>query len=165
MKRSGFTLAETMITLFLIALIFGVVAALIQNGYRVLSFQSKKERSTLAAQVALDRLCSELREATAVDSTGPTLEFRKVDKSVTGRFDTASPPTDYPFGSLITVRYSTDGQGFLLRQAGGQSAVLAEGVSGFNCTLTGARMEIALGVQEQTLLRSLSTVVLLPGLQ
>lgn len=154
-----------MITLFLIALVFGVVAALIRNGYRVLSFQSKKERSTLAAQVALDRLCSELREATNVDATGPSLEFRKVDKSVLGRFDTVTPPTNYPFGSLITVRYSTDGQGFLVREAGGQSAALAEGITGFNSALTGARMDIALSVQEQTLLRRLSTVVLMPGLQ
>ncbi len=163
-RSPGYTLAETLITLFLMAMVFGVVAVLITRGYRVLTFQSQKERTTLAAQVALDRMTAELREATAVDVVGPQLTFRKIDKSVAGRFDLTTPPTTYPLGDEIAVTYQTDGAGNLMRLVGGQSQLIVEGVTGFTCSLTGPRLDAALSVQEATRITRLSTVVFLPGL-
>ncbi|MEW6282180.1 MAG: hypothetical protein AB1758_26475 [Candidatus Eremiobacterota bacterium] len=161
--RRAFSLAEVVITLFLVALVFGVVAVLISKAYRVLSFQTMKQRSALAAQVALDRISAELREATAVTGTGGRLDFRKIDKSVPGRFDLASPPSNYPFGTEIAVSYRSDGRGNLVRVVGGQTQVVVEGVTGFACSTVGPRLDLALSIQEQQRVRRVSTAVFLPG--
>lgn len=168
--RKAVSLAEAIITMFLVSLVFGAAAQMIGEAHRVIRFQSYKTASQQGAQLALQRMLSESREAVNITAVGPsTLELIKVDPSIP-RF-VASPPSPWnPLSNFLTVRYFLTGDR-LMRQvtvgASGTSAtqVLAESVSGLvTALLPNGNLEITLSFQEEKKVQTWRTQVKLPSL-
>lgn len=143
-NKRGLSLLETVITLGLLSVVFGMVASLLFTGYKVVRAQDYKTQANQAVQLALVRICNEVREACKIVSTGDHVELLKIDPSV-NRFNKADRYAD-----TLRVRYSLNGEGLLLRTAGppsGTSEVqtLADGIWGINCTYDpGENFEIQL---------------------
>ena len=132
-RRSGLSLLETIITLGLLSVVFGMVASLLFTGYRVVRAQDYKTQANQAVQLALVRICNEVREACKIVSTGNHVELLKIDPSA-NRFNKANRYDD-----VLRIRYEPNGEGLLLRIAGppsGTSEVqtLADGIWGLTCS-------------------------------
>ena len=140
-RRLGLTLLEGVFALFLIGLVFGLVADLLFGAYKVLRFQANKNQANQAIQFALSRICSEIREAATIEGIGPEVKLLKVDASQAnvGASGLDQPANRYRY--TVRVRYYTDGFGLLLREvtpispAAGAPSVqtVAEGITGLSC--------------------------------
>ncbi|MEW6278398.1 MAG: hypothetical protein AB1758_07255 [Candidatus Eremiobacterota bacterium] len=175
MKR-GVTLAEVLLTMFLFILMLGVAGTLVREYSGVLRHSSSKERTLRSALVGLDRIDCELAQAHAVVSPATStpvslLEFRKLDP---GAARLPAPPTPVPAGWAphdpayeVTVRYRVL-QGTLIREVvgGGAPMAVVQGPQGLNAVLLpNGNVEVSLSIQEDKLLRTLSTEVFLPSLR
>ena len=140
-KRLAFTLLEGVFAVFLIGLVFGLVADLLFGASKVLRFQANKNQANQAIQFALSRICSEVREAAKIEATGPEVRILKADSSQPNLGASGMDAPANRFRYVVRIRYYTDGQGNLLREvtpvspAAGAAAVqtLAEGITGLNC--------------------------------
>ncbi len=61
--RRAFTLLETLITIFLVALVFGLFMVLLRDSFMITRRLSSKDEARRAAQIGLDRILCEAREA------------------------------------------------------------------------------------------------------
>lgn len=182
-SRSAFTLLEGLITLFLFLIVLVVFSSLAREYSRVTRFSNAKQQSMLAASVGLEGASRELRGAVAMlqpSTTGSnttTLSFRIVNPNLTTRLTPAVTPPRVPVlnlnapPNLLTVEYSCNGESLLRRvlDAGGvllSTQVAAHGVRGFSAQWNSNRTStLALTVQEETRLRTLTqSVLLLEGL-
>ncbi|MBI3925649.1 MAG: hypothetical protein HY319_08925 [Armatimonadetes bacterium] len=147
MRRRAFSLAEAVIASFLIFLILGVAATLVQGYSRVMRDSSGKERTHLAAQLALERVRAEV--ASAIEVLDPTagsnteLKFDKLDPRAARLPDPLPDPLPADWepwepADRITVRYFIDG-GNLMREASGPGGAVVEtitrGIEGFLVTV------------------------------
>ncbi len=83
-KRSplGFTLVETLLAIFLVGLVMGLVGLLFQRSFQILRVLDAKEQARQAGRMGLDRITSELREAIRIDFAGDSsVKFTKIDPS------------------------------------------------------------------------------------
>ena len=153
LTKKGFTLLESLIAMFLIALILTLTALLFHRSFRILRVLDGKERTRQAARMGLDRITSELREATQVNvATLDELEFVKIDptKSVTPPAAAPEDPPDnfvpplytpaiaYDNSKRLVVRFRTENESLIreVRQASGGpsvSQVVVVGVNSFDC--------------------------------
>lgn len=171
----GFTLFEAMIASFLFGMVMLALASLFSDSARVTRYVDLKERTTLALQIGLERISSELREATEIKGTGSTLRFEKIDPlaefnegNLPGIPDPVPPGwspggwTRYAGGARVDVRYSV-ADGVLYREVQGERQKVIEGLEGFNSEQpeTGV-IELTVAVAEQNVIRTLSTRVVCP---
>lgn len=62
MKR-GFTLVETLITIVMVSMVFGLFMLLLRDSFQIARRMSSKDEARRAAQVGLDRMLTEARES------------------------------------------------------------------------------------------------------
>lgn len=178
--RRGFSLLETLVTLLLVSLVFGLVMNLITQGLRTFRASNEKDEAAQAANVALDRLICELREAssmlapTVAAPTASQIEFVKVDPASTTRIPNPLPvplpgswdPDDPAFH--LAVRYRVDNQQ-LVRDVGPpgaayqESSALGSQVSGLQCLRRGQGVyAVVLSVRYRQVVKSYCGTVLCP---
>ena len=155
----GLTLMEVLITLALLSVIFGIGADLLQGASKAIRVQNQKGQAGQALQLAMARICNEVRQCqniTAADAS--QLELLVVDPN----YPTGPQPKDpYNPQNRFIVRYTTDGQGNLMRairrESGGatDNQLVAEGIQGISCswnpgTLPGV-LSVALSVNDENI--------------
>ena len=182
MKRRAFTLLEALVTMALVATVFGTLVVLLQDSSRVVNLSNQKDAARSAGQVGLERVCNELWEATAVDSPAAAgvdatiLTFEKADPSATTRLPTPIPEPPGAFNVAdpafhLTVSYELSGRRFIrsVGPRGGTPTIrmeVAENVAGFTCTQFGrGQYYLKLTVEVGTNLYSYYSTVSCPGLE
>jgi prepilin-type N-terminal cleavage/methylation domain-containing protein len=153
LKERGFTLLESLIAMFLIAMILALTALLFHRSFQVLRVLDDKERTRQAARMGLDRITSELREATQISiATTDLLEFVKIDPTaeiVLPGLAPDEPPDNfmpppytpliaYPNSARLLVRFRAVSETLereVQQASGGPSVgqVVVAGVNSFNC--------------------------------
>jgi len=168
-RRRAFTLVETLITVLLVMMIFGMVADLLSKSYRVARVQRQKNEAAEAAQLALTRLICELREACKVElSAGQEVTFYKVNAART--FDPAMLANDNRYHENLKVRYHLDAAGTLIRDLetytnsalqSTQSDVVADNIQGLSVSQdpNTQNFVVVLAVNVRGILRSVSSEV------
>lgn len=164
-RRAAFSLMETLVTVLMIMMVFGLVADLLSGALRVARVQRQKTEAAEMAQLAMTRLTSELREAARIDYASGEVTFYKVDAA---RTDAAAlEPNRYRY--TLKIRYHLDANNSLLRTVeewetaslSSATHVVADGVKGFSITqdTTTGNALVSLTVDIQGLLRTLTTEV------
>lgn len=157
MRRLGFSLVETLITILLVSLVFGMFVLLLRDSFRIARRMGSKDSARRVAQVALDRMLTEAREADGITGLpGSQLTLTKVYAPDSARcpaplsyplpegYPMAAPPGELPFSPFDPamrrqVRYRLAPDGGLLRETGpeggslGNGLQLASGLSGIGC--------------------------------
>lgn len=119
MRRRAFTFLEALVTLALVAVVFGALMIMLLEAFRIARKSSDKTASAEAAELGLERMSSEAREALvivgpAVATSDVQLTFHKInpDNTVTNRLPNTPPLPDplatwNPFtpAYLLQVRY------------------------------------------------------------
>lgn len=131
-ERRAFTLLESLITVFLVMLVFGLVAELLISAFQVTRFERQKMEASEAGLLALSRVCCEVRESSKVEVNAAkdqlTLTKFDVSQTAAARFESNR------FQHTITVRYYLDANSTLLRdvQSGVtlDTHVVADGIQG-----------------------------------
>jgi type II secretory pathway pseudopilin PulG len=134
----AFSLMETLVTVLMVMMIFGLVADLLSGALRVARVQRQKTEAAEVVQLALTRLLSELREASQIDYAGTEVTFYKFNAARTEV--AATEPNRFRY--TLKVRYHLNSENTLLRtveeweSASLSSAthVVADGVRGFSVT-------------------------------
>lgn len=167
-SKRGITLAEAVVTLFLIAVVMGMLAHLLQASHQAIDYLNKKDRTTFAAQVAIGRITSEAREALEWQPGSATnLTFRKLDPRAV-RFPEPPPTSWDPRQPMLEVSYFLQNAQLLRTQGppGGSvesSVVVAEGLTGFTWSRpTDQLLRLELSVQEEKKIRRLTSEVRCP---
>lgn len=162
MLKRGFTLLETLITVTLVSLVFGMFVLLLRDSFRLSRKMASKDEARRVAQVALDRMLTEAREADEILSgAGNQLNLTKVYASDQDRCPAplsyplpegyplpAAPAPDLTFSPFkpITRRqvlYRLAPDGSLLRETGpvggtvSNGLQLASGLTGLRCDWAG----------------------------
>jgi len=161
--RRGTTLAETLVTLFLLSLILTVAADLMRRARNVSGFYQQKSDLQRGAW-ALQRLGLEVLSATrvlqpALDGQGDHLEWTRVKPGATGRLPVTlgSDPQPVPGPSPVwqpdraiwtdTMNvYRTD-NGDLIRWGSTSEVLLAERLQDFHCRSQGKFLELSARVR------------------
>ncbi|MEW6277205.1 MAG: hypothetical protein AB1758_01180 [Candidatus Eremiobacterota bacterium] len=174
----AFTLAEALISLVLVALVLGIVAAMMGEYASIGRFSSGRDQAALAVQVALERMAGETREAAAVlkpDAANLSSELllERLDPSYEGLpapVPDPPPPSwnPYPAAARIQVRYRL-ASGTLVREvtpASGptRSMAVAESLGGLACRLLASgNVEISVSVQVKDRILKRTAEVLVPA--
>ncbi len=162
--KKGFTLAETIVVIFLFGAVMGAAASIMTSAYRVVNVNEAKDNAYLNGINALERISSEAREAITM-SGGTSLVFTKVDGAIpqaNGQAANAPAITaDYPAGSLVTVTYQRSGDDLVRIVNGGTPVVFVSRVTGFTATV-GRSVQISLSVDSRTRITSFDTEFLWP---
>ncbi|MBX3171824.1 MAG: type II secretion system protein [Candidatus Eremiobacteraeota bacterium] len=132
MKRRAFTFLEALVTLALVAVAFGALMIMLLEAFRIARKSSDKTASAEAAELGLERMASEAREALVIlePAVGAAniinLRFHKInpDNSLTHRLPD-TPPLPDPAGSwnpfmpayLLEVHYTVVSES-LVREVG-----------------------------------------------
>ena len=157
MSKRGFTMIETLITIALVALVFGMFMVLLQDSFSISRRMNARDEARRAAQVALDRMLTEAGEADTIVN-GPANELNLI-KVYAPDGDRCPAPDSYPLpesyplptappivafapfsnANRRQVQYRLGAGGNLERLTGkvGQAManplMLATGLSGFSC--------------------------------
>lgn len=161
MKRAAFTLVETLITILLMSLVFGMFAMLLRDSFRLTRRVALKDESRRVAQVALDRMLTEAREADRILSGDVAqLHLTKVYANDSARCPAPLSyplPLGYPLPAPAApasfaphdpdmrreVLYRLGADGSLLRETGPVGGTLsyplqlATGLTGLRCEWAG----------------------------
>jgi type II secretory pathway pseudopilin PulG len=149
----GFTLMETVVSIGMVAMVMAFTGLLFQRSFNVLRVLDDKERTRQAARMGLDRITSELREATRIVATADFVEFEKIDPTavivvpppepdpVDDGFvpPTYTPQTAYPDNRRLIVRYETIDENLVrrvrrLNSGSFTDQVVVAGVNSFTVT-------------------------------
>lgn len=176
--RRGTTLAETLVTLFLLSLILTVAADLMRRARNVSGFYQQKSDLQRGAS-ALQRLGLEVLSATrvlqpALDGQGDHLEWVRVKPGVAGRLPTSlgSDPQPVPAPSPVwqpdqatwtdTMNvYRTD-NGDLIRWGSTTEVLLCERLVNFQCRSQGHFLELTARVRVRGSEQQVRVTQLLP---
>ncbi len=181
MRKRGFTLVESMITLLLVCLLMGVIGSLVKGYSDFSRFSGTRDRS-IAARAALNRIAQELRDALTVASpTGSatsTLRFDKVDPAISGTPARSTdrlpdplvlPGTYDPLAPnwLVTITYRLNGttleRNVLDSGGAADTQPLVENVNGFSAAkLANGNIELRLSVLEDTRVEECVTHAFMP---
>ena len=183
-SRGGFTIAESMLAIALVALAMGFLGMLFQRSYEILRVIDEKERGRQAARMGFDRLSSELREATEILDLGSVARFEKIDPTTSAATPfpaPTNPPEDYvppdwtPMHSYdnskrLIVEYVTEEESLyrLVRyKNGGQTSkqLVVVGVNSFTCSEVASNqgeIEISLSVLDRGRIQNVKGRVLCP---
>lgn len=94
MRRRAFTLLETLITVTLVSLVFGMFVLLLRDSFMLTRRMASKDEARRVAQVALDRMLTEAREADEI-LPGPTNQL-SLTKVYAPDADRCPAPISYP---------------------------------------------------------------------
>ncbi len=111
--KRGFTLLESLITVLLVMLVFGLLAELLIGAFQISRFERQKSEASEASQLALNRIICEVREACKVVIPGTYQEIT-LTKFNTSKTSALTLELDR-FKYLLEVRYFLDSAGTLLR--------------------------------------------------
>lgn len=184
-KSQGFTLAETMLALFLIGLVMSAVALLFHRSFQVLRTLDAKERTRQAARMGLDRMTSELREATFISQVGAgVLSFEKIDPGATAVLpddvpevvpDEFEPPQygpdqAYPESTRLEVEYEAVDENLVRRvrvkgSGSWDEQTVVSGVNAFSCVQNPdneGEVEVTVTVFDNRRAMTLSSRILCP---
>lgn len=183
-NRRGFTLAEALLAISLVAVTMGLLGLLFQRSMNVLKVIDDKERARQAGRMGLDRLTSELREATELIDIGATAFFEKIDPNAVALEPPEAidnPPEDYippaygplqayPNSTRLEVRYSTANDALIreVRQKGSggfHRQVVVHGVNSIMCSTTPetpGQVEVTVSVVSSQRIITLSSRILCP---
>lgn len=163
MNRRAFTLLETLITVTLVSLVFGMFVLLLRDSFQLTRRLASKDEARRVAQVALDRMLTEAREADEI-LAGPNNQLN-LTKVYAQDADRCPAPLSYPVPEnyplpvppvVVTtftpfdpnlrrqVLYRLSPQGALLRETGAVGGPVANGLQ-LASGLTGLRSEWAAG--------------------
>ena len=158
MNRRGFTILETLITITLVSLVFGMFVLLLRDSFQLTRRLASKDEARRVAQVALDRILTEAREADEIVA-GP-IDRLNLTKVYAQDAERCPAPVSYPLPesypvpapppALLTftpfdpntrrqVLYRLSPEGSLLRETGpvggavGNGLQLARGLTGLRC--------------------------------
>ena len=190
-RRHGFSLLEAVLALFLVGLTIGLIGSLFQRSFAILRLLDEKERARQASRMGLDRITSELREATVVLVTGvDQLEFEKIDPT-RDMVPPEPPPLDadgnvaipdnyvppdwdgakaYPDSARLIVRYLMDGENLVRTVrykagAGESRQLVVAGVNSFTCQANPdneAEVDVTISVRDNRRVTTVSSRVLAP---
>lgn len=167
-KSRAFTFLEALVTLALVAVVFGALMFMLLEAFRIARKGSQKTVVAEAAELGLERMSSELREALIlvnplVGTPESQLIFHKVnpDNAATGRLPAVPPAPDpaatwNPFNAayLLRVRYSVVGEK-LVREVGPVGApptasmALADHIRGLSVDqVQNSHLRLVLSVQD-----------------
>ena len=94
MMRRGFSMIETLITIALVALVFGLFMVLLKDSFSISRRMASKDEARRVAQVALDRMLTEASEADSI-LAGPTTQLN-LTKVYAPDADRCPAPESYP---------------------------------------------------------------------
>jgi prepilin-type N-terminal cleavage/methylation domain-containing protein len=163
MKRAGFSLAESLVTLFILSIVLGAVGVQMHSYATVMASSDSKQLAITGTQMVLERVRSEALEATSFSfptpSSGNTTELQFVKLSPTlqsSRLPTtfpASPPASWdPYNPAyqVTVHYYLSGTTLYRDVVGQSSEPVAYGVGGVTFGwLSSTDLEISVSYQER----------------
>lgn len=158
-RKSGFTLAEAVLSVFLCSIIFAVTAVVLNNAHKILRQQRYKVAAQQGVQIGLSRICSELREAVVIDQVGNgLLEFHKVDASL-NRYQSAPN-----FTARLRIFYQLQSNR-LTRQVEAEPAqVIANEVYGFSTArLANNNIQVLITFFDTRQVRTYDTQVAVPA--
>lgn len=176
MRKRGFSYLEALLTMFLVAAVFGAVLALLRDSVHLVNYSNEKDSAGVAAQVGLERMSNELWEAVLVDTPAPAaansdLIFAKVDPTSTTRLTAPAPFDPYDPSFLLTVHYHVVGEQ-LIRDVGPRggaptmSMAVAEHVTGLQVTQVSRGVYyLVISVRAQNQVSSIATTVTCLGVQ
>ena len=177
--RRGTTLAETLVTLFLLSLILTVAADLMRRARNVSGFYQQKSDLQRGAQ-ALQQLGLEVLSATrvvqpALNAQGDQLEWVRVQASPAGRLPTTRgsdpqplPPTSpvwQPDRALWTETldvYRLD-NGDLLRWGSASEVLLSQRLEEFHCSSQGHLLQLSARVRVRDQSQQIQVTQLVPA--
>ena len=184
-KSIAFTLLESLISMFMLALVMTFTALLFHKSYQMMRKLDDKETTRQAARMGLDRITSELREAVEITGgNGGVLEFVKIDPNA-AIVEPAPEPEDpeddyeppaynstiaYPASSRLQVRYRTENEKLIreVRKASGGSwvgQVVVVGVNSFLCEQNPdnrGEVDVTVSVLDNRTVKTISSRVLCP---
>lgn len=183
-RHRGFSLAEALIAISLVAMTLGMLALLFQRSFHVLKIIDDKELARQAGRMGLDRITSELREAVEEPLLGSVVEFEKIRPGAEISEPPAVPtplpndftapewePNDaYPPSERLLVRYSTADEK-LFREVRLKSSgtwvkqVVVVGINSFFCKKnpeSPSEIEVMVSILDGGKIVSLSNRVFLP---
>lgn len=157
MRRNAFTLLETLITILLVSLVFGMFVLLLRDSFQLTRRMASKDEARRVAQVALDRMLTEAREADQI-STASSNQL-SMSKVYANDADRCPAPVSYPLPQTYPlppsppaiaftpfepttrrqVLYRLGPDGALVRETGPVAGAasnplrLASGLSGLRC--------------------------------
>ena len=161
-KNRGFSLAEALLSMAMLATILGAAASLFLNYSRVTKQSSPKERNLVGGQLALERMRSEVSGAVVLREPAPAnpgalsvrLLFDKLDPSANRLPNPLNPTQSFsPQGPTCRVEYSLRA-GQLLRRTNGSGynseELLMDKVVGLSTQFVApAGVNISLNLQEE----------------
>jgi type II secretory pathway component PulJ len=168
--KHGFSLAETLATLFILVLVLGSVGTFARLYSSQVMYTTKRDQALAGTQVAVLLMQREISEAINIItppsgsiSAYPTLSFQTLNPDVVQLPPTLpNPPAatwdPYAAAYLMTVTYSVSNN-FLVRQVtpnGGAalSTRVASELAGFSCQFTGTKtLEFTLSFAEESHIR------------
>ncbi len=146
MKKAGFTLLETLLTMLLLSMVLTVFASLVSGYTRVMRFVNSKDRALSGLHSGLSLAAHELTSAVQVTSPNTvtpvgTLDFSRIDPVDPNRFPATAPlswdPLDPTF--QIRVRYLMVGETLMReetpRTGSPQMQAVANGLKSFSVAL------------------------------
>lgn len=163
MRRRGLTLAETLLTLFLLGLILSIAADLMRRGRNLASFYRQKS-DLQHASWTLQRVAVQLQSASRIvlpvlNGQADRLEFQRVASDLSNRLPTTlgahpapSPPANPVWDPLAAAYlesvsiYRVD-PGDLLFSTPADEAVLTQQLSRFRCRSQGRLLELEAAVR------------------
>jgi type II secretory pathway pseudopilin PulG len=145
----GFTLLESLITVFLVMLVFGLVAELLIGALKVTRFERQKVEAAEAGQLALSRMLCEVREACKIDTSLFPNELILYKFNASQTLAARSEPNRYRY--TLKVRYYLDSVGTLLRDVAEPSVatethVVADGIRGLQVVEDGTTKNIQISL-------------------
>ncbi len=179
-RASGFSLMEVVLVLFLSAILLYMVSNLLSRTLETLRFLKEKNLTLESATLGCERLASELMEAVVIDLPigAEQVAFYKVKPGATPYLanDPESPPENWKrnyqadatgTNQLTRVVYRVDSGSKLVRQAEGQTSLVATDVNTFTVNPLPAEgsFEVKLALQEKRRVVVFETVVTCPALR
>lgn len=167
MKRLGFTIFETLLTLLLLQVVLAVLGGLLWE-YSRISQDSEQSDLALGAQSTLLQICAEVRESIQIDPAPPELKLVRLDPAKNSLSVKAGDRLPYPAPDpdplaswnvqqaidLINVRYYID-QDQLMRQVSDATTTVqipvSQGITGLSASwLANGNLQVDLSVRIET---------------
>ena len=156
--KGGLSLLEVIISTFLVGLVLLVASQLFRGYSTAIRHSQDKDREVEIAQSTIERLCSELSQATTVTPGLDSVTFQRLSPTAT------SPTSPLPVGwnprataRMLNVTYElVDGN---LDRVATSRQTMATGLGGFSVTTTGPACQVTLSVLEQKIVRVLTGTV------
>jgi hypothetical protein len=158
-RHRGVSLAEALLTSFIMMMILAVVASLMRQ-YSDITRHAARKDASIELRQGLESIRHELMSAVEITAPLPgassgVLEFTRVDPAIPRPAPLPAPVAWDPLTDIMQVRYERLVSGLLVRRVtgGGQQTVLAS-CSFFQATTNDRTIYLTGSVQEDKIVRS-----------